>query len=123
MGERRVGARFFGVGARVLLAPLGYVLRRSLRRSWHVLYAGDENPDWEKRRRWEPIILLRLGRGSALRKRRPGQGSRLRRMLSENSTLINSVLLLKFAGLRGVVSHSRSVRRCASRRCSLEQSG
>jgi hypothetical protein len=31
-----------------LLAPLGYVLRRNLRRSWHVLYTGDENPDWEK---------------------------------------------------------------------------
>src|SRR6202158_3570910 len=49
--------------------------------------------------------------------------SRTCRMPQGNSTLINSVFLLKFAGLRGVVSRSRSVRRCASRRCSLEQSG
>ena len=32
----------------VALALLGYVLRRNFRRFWHVLYTGDEDPDWEK---------------------------------------------------------------------------
>jgi len=32
----------------IALALLGYVLRWNFRRFWHVLYTGDENPDWEK---------------------------------------------------------------------------
>jgi hypothetical protein len=32
----------------VALVLLGYVLRRNFRRSWHVLYTGDMEPDWEK---------------------------------------------------------------------------
>ena len=32
----------------IALALLGYALRWNFRRFWHVLYTGDENPDWEK---------------------------------------------------------------------------
>jgi len=32
----------------VALALLGYVLRRNVRRFWHVLYTGDMEHDWEK---------------------------------------------------------------------------
>ena len=32
----------------VALTLLGYVLRRNFRRFWHVLYTGDEEPDWDK---------------------------------------------------------------------------
>ena len=32
----------------IAVALLGYALRWNFRRFWHVLYTGDESPDWEK---------------------------------------------------------------------------
>ena len=65
----------------VMVALLGYVLRRNFRRFWHVLRTGDEHPDWEKlgadhyladweRRFWKLLERKKRGRRQMFRIRR-----------------------------------------------------
>jgi hypothetical protein len=132
-GEKARGSALFGVGVRALQGTMANHNHRHFARAAGIrppaeppaLLAcpvhGGREPGLGKD--GSRLFYCALGEEALCAKEGRDRGLGSGGCCRKNSTLINSVLLLKFAGLRGVVSHSRSVRRCASRRCSLEQSG